>query len=170
MKEKITAFINHLLVYDYILFGSAFALFLLFIILAILLRNRLGVALFFVLFGFVMLLLAPTFGYIQMHKYLFKNTTELISYKQLSFVPAVVVKGKLTNSSKFNFNECKVTATVYSYTSNKLKNYIYKLKPLKKSSMLVHNIERNSTKEFKFIVEPFSYSKEYNITLGANCK
>jgi len=170
MKEKITAFINHLLVYDYILFGSAFALFLLFIILAILLRNRLGVALFFVLFGFSTLLLAPSFGYIQMHKYLFKNTTELISYKQLSFVPAVVVKGKLTNDSKFNFKECKVTATVYKYTSNKLKNYVYKLKPFKKSSMLVRNIERNSTQEFKFIVEPFSYSKDYNITLGASCR
>jgi len=170
MKEKITAFINHLLVYDYILFSSAFALFLLFIILAILLRNRLGIALFFVLFGFATLLLVPSFGYIQMHKYLFKNTTELISYKQLSFVSAVVVKGKLTNDSKFNFKECKVTATVYKYTSNKLKNYIYKLKPLKKSSMLVHNIERNSTQEFKFIVEPFSYSKDYNITLGASCR
>lgn len=170
MKEKITAFVHHLLIYDYILFGSAFALFLLFIILAILLRNRLGIALFFVLFGFATLLLAPTLGYIQMHKYLFKNKTELLSYKQLHFVKAVVVKGEVTNKSKFNFKECRVTAKIYKFSSKRLKNYIYKLKPLKKSSILVYNIDRNSTREFKFIVEPFSYSKDYNITLGADCR
>jgi len=170
MKEKISAFIHNLILYDYILFGSALALFILFILLAIILRNKLGLALFFVLFGFAVLLLTPTVGYLQMHKYLFKNSIKLTSQKQLNFVNAIVVKGTLSNESRFNFKRCKVTATIYKSTSNKLKNYIYQLKPLKKNSIILEDILKGTTREFKMFVEPFQYSKDYNLSLGASCK
>ena len=170
MKEKILTFVHNLLIYDYILFGAAFTLFILFIILAVLLRKRLVLAIFFVLFGFATLLLGPTLGYIELHKYLFQNSTKLISQKKLTFVDAIVVHGTLSNESKFDFKECKVRATVYKSTSNELKNYIYKLKPLKRSTLVLHNIPKGTTQEFKMFVEPFRYSKEYNLTLGADCR
>ena len=170
MKEKILTFVHNLLIYDYILFGAAFTLFILFIILAILLRKRLALAIFFVLFGFATLLLGPTLGYIELHKYLFQNSIKLISQKKLTFVDAIVVHGTLSNESKFDFKECRVSATVYKATSNKLKNYIYKLKPLKRSTLVLHNIPKGTTQEFKMFVEPFRYSKEYNLTLGADCR
>jgi hypothetical protein len=170
MKEKIIAFLHNLIIYDYILFGAAFVLFILFIILAILLRKRLGLAIFLVLFSFATLLLTPSIGYIEMHKYLFKNKVELLSQKRQHFVAAIVVQGKITNKSKFNFKTCKITANVYRMTANKWKNYIYKLKPLKKMSIIKADISKGTSKEFKMIIEPFNYSKDYNITLGASCK
>jgi len=170
MKAKISAFIHNLLIYDYILFGAVFVLFILFVILAILLRKKVGLALFLLLLGFVLLIAGPTIGYFQMHKYLFKNSTELISEKKLNFVKAIVVHGRLKNESKFYFKECKVTANVYKVTSNKWKNYIFRLKPFQHSSLIIHDIPKGSTKEFKLFVEPFRYSKEYNLTLGASCR
>ena len=170
LKQKITEFVAELIPYDYILFGSVFSLFILFIILGILLRNRLLLALFFVLLGFSMLLLGPTLGYIKIHEYLFKNSVTLISQKKLTFTPALVVKGKVTNESKKRFRSCKVTAGVYKVTSNKLKNYVKKLKPFKKMSILLENIEVSQTKEFKMIIEPFTYERDYNISLGADCR
>lgn len=170
MKEKILAFVHNLLIYDYILFGAAFTLFLLFIILAVLLQKRVALAIFFVLFGFTILLLTPTLGYIELHKYLFKNSTKLISQKKLTFVDAIVVHGTISNESKFDFQECRVRATVYKATSNKLKNYIYRLKPLKHTTLILHDIPKGVTREFKMFVEPFRYSKEYNLTLGADCR
>ena len=170
MREKIIAFVHHLLIYDYILFGISFTLFLLFIILAILLKNRFAIAIFFVLFGFTLLVAGPTVGYIELHKYLFKNSTKLVSQKKLNFVDAVVVHGILTNESKFDFKECKVVASIYKFTSNRLKNYIYKIKPFKHGSIILNDIPKGMTKEFKLFVEPFKYSKEYNLTLGASCR
>ncbi|WP_457745331.1 DUF2393 domain-containing protein [Sulfurimonas sp.] len=170
MKEKIILFIHNLILYDYLLFGSTFALFILFILLAIVLRNRVGIALFFILFGFAILLLTPTVGYLKMHEYLFKNFVVLTSQKQLNFVNAIVLKGTLSNESRFDFKECRVTATVYKFTSNKFKNYIFRLKPLKKSALFLEDIPKGTTREFKMFVEPFRYSKEYNISLGASCK
>ena len=170
IKEKIFAFVHNLLVYDYILFGVSFTLFLLFVILAILLRNRFGLALFSVLLGFTFLVAGPTVGYLELHKYLFKNSTKLISQKRLHFVDAIVVDAKITNESKFDFKECDVVATVYKSTSNRWKNYIYKIKPLTHALLVLHDIPKGTTKEFKLFVEPFRYSKEYNLTLGASCR
>lgn len=170
MKEKITTFINGLITYDYILFGGVFGVFLVLLILAILLRNKLGLSIFILLLSFVVLILGPTLGYIKMHEYLYKNSTQLISQKKLEFVKAIVVKGTLSNESDFNFKSCKITAKVHKVSKNSLKNYLYQFKTLKKMSIIKENIPKGETINFKILVEPFYYSKDYNISLGAKCK
>jgi len=170
VNTKVTAFIEELITYDYALFGAVFVLFILFIILSIVLRKKVSLAIFFLLFAFSILIVGPTYGYIEMHKYLFKNTLELESQKKLSFSEAVVVKGKITNESKFDFSSCKITASAYKVTKNEYKNYLFKLKPFKKSSMLTPEIPKGTSYEFKLFIEPFRYTKDYNVSLGADCK
>ena len=84
MKEKLTAFINGLITYDYILFGSVFGIFILFVIFAILLRKRLKFSIFVLLLSFLVFFVGPTIGYKEMHKYLFKNSITLISQKKIN--------------------------------------------------------------------------------------
>jgi len=114
--------------------------------------------------------LGPTLGYIEMHKYLYKNSTTLLSQKRLHFTKAIVVKGVLKNESKFDFKECKITATVFKKTKNKYKNYIYRLKPLKKMSILQKDVPKGQSRDFKIIVEPFTYPKDYDISVKADCR
>ena len=170
IKDKITAFIEGLITYDYILFGSVFTLFILFIILAIMLRRKMALSIFLILFSFTILTLGPTLGYIKMHEYLYKNSCKLVSQKKLSFTPAIVVNGTITNESKFDFSSCKITASVYKSSKNIIKKYIYPLKPLKEVSILEDNILKGETQKFKMIVEPFTYNKEYNISIKGSCK
>ena len=170
MKAKITAFIDGLILYDYILFGSIFALFILFIILGIVLRRKTGLAILLILLAFSLFILGPTLGYIKMHEYLFKNSTTLTSQKKLEFTKAVVVKGTLSNESKFDFKSCNITARAYKVSQNSLKNYLYKFKTIKKMSILENDIKKGETIDFKIIVEPFTYSKDYNISVGADCR
>ncbi len=170
MKAKITAFINELITYDYILFGGVFVLFVLFLILGIVLRRKVGIAVIFVLFAFIILFVGPTLGYVEMHKYLFKSSVELKSQKKLTFTNAIVVKGILKNESKKNFKSCKITAKIYKVSKNKLKTYIYSLKAIKKMTISQNNIMIGDSKGFKMIIEPFTYSKDYNISLSSRCK
>ena len=170
MKEKLLTFIDGLIMYDYILFGVSFTLFILFIILALLLRRKLILAVFILLLGFATLVLGPTLGYLQMHKYLFKNSVHVISQKKLNFVQAVILKGTVTNESKFDFSECKITAEVYKVTKNKYKNYLFRLKPFMKMSIIQRDLPKGQTREFKIIIEPFQYQKDFNVSVGANCK
>ncbi|QOP41991.1 DUF2393 domain-containing protein [Sulfurimonas marina] len=168
--SKFKSFIDGLITQDYILFGTVLLTFLLLIILAIILRNRLKTAVTLVFLAFCIFIIGPTYGYIQLHKYLFKNKVELISQKKLSFVEAVVVKGKITNLSERDFSQCKIVASAYKVSGNKYRNYIYELKPFKKMSITKDNISKGETQEFKMIVEPFRYQKNYNISLEADCK
>ena len=105
-----------------------------------------------------------------MHKYLFKNSVKLISQKRLHFVQAVIVRGSITNESKFDFKTCKISAEVYKVTKNKYKNYLLKLKPFQKMSIVEHDLPKGQTREFRIIIEPFTYKNDYNISLGASCK
>ncbi len=166
----INEFINNLIIYDYMLFGGAFVIFILFIILAIVLRNKLGIALFLVLLAFGTLVIAPTLGYVEMHNYLFKNSTKITSQKKLEFTKAAVINGIVTNESKYNFSSCKITASAYKVSKNKYKNYLLKFKPFKKMSIVEEDISRGEQRDFKMIMEPFTYSKDYNISIYAKCK
>lgn len=170
MKEKIATFINELIIYDYILFGSVLFLFLLFMIFGILLRKRAFFASIFILIAFGILFVGPTLGYIKLHEYLFKHKIVLISQKRLHFTQAVVVKGSLTNLSKKTFSSCKITASAYKVKKNKIKNYIYKFKPFQEMSIIKEDIAVGETIDFKIIVEPFTYSRDYNISLKAKCR
>lgn len=170
MNTKVTVFIEGLITYDYVLFGAVFILFILLIFLSILLRKKVFFALLFLLLSFTILILGPTLGYIEMHKYLFKNSVLLESQKKLSFSEAVVVKGKITNESQRNFSSCKITAMAYKVTKNEYKNYLLKLKPFKKVSIVSPAIPKGESHEFKLFVEPFTYTKDYNISLEGDCK
>jgi uncharacterized protein DUF2393 len=170
MKAKITAFINELITYDYILFGSVFLLFILFIILGIVLRKKTALAILLILLSFTILIAGPTVGYLKMHDFIFKNNIELTSQKKLNFTQAVVVKGKVTNNSQRFFKSCKITASTIKVSKNELKNYLYSFKPFAKMSILEQDIAVGETREFKIIIEPFTYSKDFNVSIGAKCK
>ena len=170
MKAKIIAFIENLILYDYILFGGVFVLFILFIILGIVLRKKIFLAVLLILLAFAILILGPTLGYQEMHKFLFKNATTITSQKKLEFTQAIVVKGTLKNESKFNFSTCRITTKVHKVSKNEYKNYLYAFKTIQKASILEENIVKGQTINFKLFIEPFTYSKDYNLSIGAKCK
>ncbi|MFA5232972.1 MAG: DUF2393 family protein [Sulfurimonas sp.] len=168
--DIVTEFIKELIIYDYILFGSLLLLFIIFIILGIFLRKKIILAILIIIFAFVTLFAGSFFGYIAMHKYLFKNETVLISQQRLNFTDAVVVYAKLKNISDKDFKSCKITATACKVSSNELKSYLFKFKPIAKMSILENDIKIGEERDLKLIIEPFTYKNDYNISLGADCK
>jgi len=171
MKHKVIAFIDSLILYDYILFGTMALLFILFLILAILLRRRLILSVLSILFAFIFLLLGPTLGYPIMHDFLYKNSVSIIAIKKLEFTNALLIKGELTNRSKMNFLTCKIKAQTYKVTGKTIPDMIYPYKPFKKATLTLDTlIKSGESKPFKLFLEPFNYTKDYNITIGAHCK
>jgi len=169
MKEKITVFVNNLIIYDYVLFGSIFALFILFIILAIVLRGKLGVAIFLVLFSFSFLFVSPIIAYRAMHKFLFEDTLILTTQKKLKFTKAIVLKGTISNKSKFKYIDCQIVASTYKVTGNKIKDFIFQYAPFQSAMMIENNITQGEVREFKMFIEPFTYTKDYNLSIDSSC-
>lgn len=165
----LSKFLQELIIYDYILFGSLLFVFVLFIIIGILLRGK-TIAIFLVLFAFLELIVGSTYGYIKMHEYIFKNETSLTDQKKLTFTQAVVVHGTLKNLSKKDFKSCQITAKAYKIKENKLHERLLQFKPVAKMSIIENDIPVGETRELKLIIEPFTYGGDYNISLGADCR
>lgn len=171
MKTKITAFIHSLMVYDYILFGVVIALFILFLLLAVILHKKMLLSVLLILLSFATLILGPTLGYMALHNYLYKSSYTIDEVKALEFSQALVIRGSIQNQSHRDFKNCKITAKVYKVANNVLFDLLYPLNPFKKTSILSdHVLEKNATQAFKIIVEPFTYKKDYNVSLGVNCQ
>ena len=170
MKQKLLTFMDSLIQYDYILFGSIVFLFFLLIVIALVLRKKSGLSVSIVVIAFIFLIVSPFVGYTQLHNHLFKHQLTLSSQNKLQFTNAVVVFGKLKNLSSRDFESCEITAHVNRHTSNKLKNYIYTFKPIMKISIIEEDVVIDNEIDFKMIIEPFTYSKDYNITLKADCR
>lgn len=170
MNQKITAFIDGLILQDYILFGGSVLLFFLLLVLAIVLRRKMGAALLLIFLAFGALTLGPSLGYVKMHDFLFSNDTAIREVKELEFTEALIVWGDLNNTSKRNFTACAITAKVYKVANNPLLDTLYPLNPFKKMTILTEEIGVGESRPFKIIVEPFTYSKEYNVSVGAECR
>ena len=170
MKQKIITFINGLVSYDYILFGGIFILFLLLLIITLLLRKRPMLSVITLLLSLSVLFAGPFVGYIKLHDYLYKHSCAVTDIKELQFSPALVVTGTITNESKKDFSTCKITANVYKVSHNAILDKIFPFNPFKKMSIIEDNITKDETRTVKIIVEPFHYQKDYNVSLGADCR
>jgi hypothetical protein len=167
---NITNFIHALSKFDYLLLGGIVIIFLIILILGIVLRKKNTLSIFLVIFSFIFLLSAPIAGYFKMHELLYKHTINIKSQKKLTFSKAVVIYGTIINESKLNFKSCTIKASIFKKDSNKIKNFLYQLKPFKKRSVTEKNISKKQTRKFKIIIEPFLYEKEYDFSVGAICR
>jgi hypothetical protein len=170
ITDFITNFVNELLIYDYIFFGSIFVLFILLVTLGIILRGKPLLATFFILLAFTAITAGSYFGYNELHTYLFSNKLTIKSQKKLTFTQAVIVNGNIKNTSKMNFKSCMAVATVYKKDPLEIKELILRLKPIKKVSIIEKDIKKGETRNIKIIIEPFTYKKEYKIFVEAECK
>lgn len=170
MQSPLNLFLDSLLLYDYLLFAGSFIFFIIFVILGLVYRHKIYLAIFLVTLAFCILILGPIFGYIHIHNYFYYNELILKSEKKLQFTQAVVVKGELKNLSKLHFNRCLITASAYKVSGSALKDPLFKLNPFQKSSIVEYDIPQDTAIEFKIIIEPFVYSGDYNISLGASCQ
>lgn len=171
MKAKIIDFIHHLLIYDYLLFGGIILLFLLLLIVAIALRHKVGLAVFLVFIAFGVLTAGPVGGYIVLHHYLFKHKIHLQEVKKLEFTEALLVRGRIENTSKRPFSECTLHTGIHKVMHNRYIDPIYPYFPFKKDNSRLHQqVQPGESLPFKLLIEPFTYEKDFNITLKAECR
>jgi len=170
MRERLLVFLHTLTLYDLLYIGAVFLLFILLVLLTLFLRRKITVALLILLFSILEISIGLTFGFGYFHDAIFKKSITITKAKKLHFVEAVVIEGKLKNESKFNFKSCKLTAIIYKETHNKYKNLLFKLKPLKSKSVTIKNIPKGDDIDFKFLIEPFKYKKDINVSVDGVCK
>lgn len=109
-------------------------------------------------------------GYKYIHGSIYKTKISQLNIKRLEFSQALVIKGKITNLGKESFKKCKISSSAYKSTSNFVEEFIFPLKPFMKRSIIKEEqIDINDSINFKILLEPFTYSNEYNISVKVDC-
>lgn len=170
LKANLQAFISTLHTYDYIIFGAVGALFLLMLLLAIVIRQKIVASLFLIIFALILIVTGPIVGYKYVHAIIYKTEISDLLVKKLEFTEALVIKGTLQNLGKQGYSKCRISASAYKGASNFLEELVYPLKPFDKVSILKEeDLNITQSFDFKLVMEPFTYSNEYNISIEANC-
>ncbi len=169
MQAKLSAIVENMIVYDYFLFGGSFLLFIFLIVIALLVRKRMGISVLLITLAFLEIVLVPTLGYKEMHKHLYKNQTVITKENKLQFSKAIIVDGELSNLSQYDFKSCTITAEVYKTSQNELKDALYSVRSIDSASVVEKSIAKGSKRAFRIIIEPFLYEGSYKITTGAEC-
>lgn len=170
IKSTLLDFADSLHSYDYIFFAAFGALYLLMLLLAIVLRKRVSLSLFLVLLAFVVIIAGPICGYKYTHGKLYKTEISELMIKKLEFSEALIIKGKLKNLGQLAFKKCTVTANACKGATNFLEELLFSLEPFQHTSIVYDKeLPLNETLEFKLIMEPFTYSDDYNISVKADC-
>jgi len=170
MKEKLLDFLHSLSTYDFLYFAAVLVGFILLILFSLLLRKKPTIALLMLLCSLLELSLAPTIGFNYFHNYLYTNKITIEKAFKLQFVNAVLIEGNITNQSNFNFKSCKIKATILKDTHNRYKNLIFRLKPITTKTLIVKDIPKGADATFKFLIEPFKYQKDFNVSVDGVCK
>ena len=171
LKQSFLDYTHALTLYDYAAFGWLLFLFLIILTLAILLgRKKPRLAISLILVTILLMFVAP-FGI----KYFLDKTVrkvEVITDKvsKLHFASSLIITGHLRHAGKVPVTKCRVNAKIFKIDENKYKNMLNSLKPLRNKTIVVDkNISQGEEAVFKIVFENFKTTKDYNVSLSAEC-
>ena len=171
LKASILLYINNFGLYDYVGYALLILLFFIIILVSILLAKKSIISsLLMLVISFVVLFVGPFVLKSYLDDYLRPIQINTQMVKKLTFSDALVVTGDLTNTSKKNYSTCKVKISVLKQGSNKIKNLVNGLKPLRKKTIFINEpVDVNMTEDFRVVFDSYTYTKDINVSVDAEC-
>ncbi len=171
LKFSILEYIQNLGLYDYLAFAWLFLTFLILIILSIIIMKKaIKTSMFVLLLSLILLLIGPFFIKHYLNKTLRRVDTRSIQFQKLNFSNTLIVNYKIKNLSKKSFKECEIHITVYRPSASKLKLFLNKLKPIEQKTILIKEpINANDFADKRFVFDNFSYNRDINVSVEAQC-
>jgi len=169
--EYIKLYLQNLTIYDYVgLIWLVLVFFLLLVFGLYFLKSKPIFSLFTILFSFIFLI-AGFFGV----KYFLdttirKSVVHISKIKILRYSNSLIIEANITNKGKIPFKECIITIKTIKHSSNKIKDFIASLKPVRKESILLkRQILKNRSYKFKTMIDNMVYQKDFNTTAQSMC-
>ncbi|ELT9349699.1 DUF2393 family protein, partial [Campylobacter jejuni] len=78
----------------------------------------------------------------------------------------------ITNNSKNNFKECKITAKIFADkipNDNIIEEYKKKFIPFRQKSREIKDLKKNATQFQRIAFENFNYENNYTVLLVSEC-
>ena len=171
-KEFILYYTQRLYLVDYMLILFVFFLFTSVLLLCVFLRYKPVIGLFIIAIDIIACFLIYIYGYKFIDSYARSRKTLITDQKLLESSNALAVDFSITNTSKRDFKECKVTAKIFKDKlpeDSFLTEYKNKFLPYRKKSRELKGLKKDQTQSQRISFEDFSYENNYTIRLSSEC-
>ena len=171
LKRSLLTYIDHFLIYDYISFGWLILLFFLLFFLAIaVVKKRPLVALFVIVFDFILIIVGPFAIKWYLDAKFRSNEATVSLVKELKFTDVLIIEGNVTNTSQMDFVTCNTYVDILKYTGNKYQDKFAFLNPIAKKSILLETPPLKGEKQsFRVLISPFRYGGDFNVSVSSEC-
>lgn len=173
--EEITAqlaeIIEHLTLYHYAAFVLVVLLFLFFVVLAILFWRKMGLMLMMLLLAIITLFAGPVAAYVGIERIVRATEVSQIRTQQLYYSDDIFVMGVITNQGLVDYKECKITAFLYKQKKEVWRNFLSRLKPLKKGSTTLNKpLRKGESVPFRFAIHNIRLSEKPGVDITTRCR
>jgi len=172
LKLSLLTYVKHLGFYDYLAFGWLLFTFIVLILLAVLVAKRSSaLSLLLIIIALLLFILAPFVIEYKLNMALRTTSTEVTMVKKLVFSDSLIVEATIYNHSSKPFTMCLVHTYITKQSkATGVKSLLTLLKPIANQSILVkEDIQKDDSIPYQAVFEDFTYSKEVNATVKAEC-
>lgn len=167
---NIKLYLGSLHVFDYLAYSWVLIVFLIFIMLAITLRHKVGLSILFILLSFITFFIAPVFVKHLMDGYVRKGVVSVDEIIKFNYAETLVANGEVRNEGKKIFSKCIIEFDVIKNETNFLLKIKEELKPIRHQIVEVEGpLEVGQSKPFEIKISNFTTISDYNTTIKARC-
>lgn len=172
LRQLVLFYVNHLYLVDYMLILLVFFLFTCVCLLCVFLRDKPVMALTIIAFNIILCFFVFLYGYKFIDYQVRSRHSAISGQRKIHNPQALIVDFNITNTSKHNFEICKVTAKIYKDKlpqDNLLTEIKDKFIPYRKKSKELKNLNKNTTQFQRIAFENFTYENNYTIRMKSEC-
>lgn len=172
IRELVLFYVKNLYLVDYMLILLVFFLFTCILLLCVFLRHRPFTALLIMALDIVACFMVFIYGYRFIDYEARKRESVVNSQRIIGSSGALVLDFDISNLSKHYFTNCKVTAKLYAQTDTNasfVDKYKNRFIPFRQKSVMVKDLEQNSSKTQRITFENFNFEGNYSVRLKSEC-
>ncbi len=172
LKERILDYLHHLSVYDYIAYGWLLAVLVGSLLFAIALAGKKSkTALYMILIVLILMVTGPFGMKYGLDQTIRKVVLQDTNSTQLHFAKDLIVTGVIKNEGRIDLAGCRVFVKIVKKDSNRYKELLYALKPLRKKSVhLEKKLVKGDDLPYKIVFNHFAYKENlYRVDQSVEC-
>ncbi|QOR01040.1 MULTISPECIES: DUF2393 family protein [unclassified Campylobacter] len=174
IREQMIFYTTHLHLIDFLLMVLVIFFFIITLFIALIIRNKPAFAFTVIFLGFLCSSAIAYLGYFLIDTKVRSRITHLDNAQFFVYDNSLSVDYSLTNTSKNNFNYCKLKVEVFKKIddnhSNSIEKIIHTIKPLRsKSSIIEKTIKPEQTINLKTKFSDFNEGQDFDIQLHSKC-
>ncbi|TXE83219.1 DUF2393 domain-containing protein [Campylobacter peloridis] len=172
IREQILFYISHLQLIDFLVIVLVVFFFIATLFIALFIRHKANFAFIVIFLGILCSISMAFLGYFLIDNIARSRIVNIDYYKYFTYDNSLSIEYSLKNTSKNNFQYCKISISVHKKPTDdsKIQKILYSIKPIRsKSTILEKTIKPDQTINLRTKISDFKSEENFEIKINSKC-